>query len=207
MPSVSEMVHFYWYCATVARLVDFPETTATRAVLQFAVRRATVVLTGSTGVPFASVKAMQQRQANGGVWEGCGLRKEHAIPVALVCNGIIAKLAEEHSGHSLDEAKNRLDAALSELAALAGKSDVFKDFPDDPRVALVVETIRASTAIAWLTEQEDIKLRKKLPDGGSLIKRMPPDWDGRDPLARYRCCGIEVRPINDWEPIPKTGSE
>lgn len=206
MPSVSEMVHFYWYCATAAMLVDLPKNTATRAVLHFAVRRATLVLTGRAGVPYASVKAMEQRRANGGVWEGCGLRKEHAIPVALVCNGIITKLAAEQSTHLLDEAKHQLDAELRELAVMAGKPDAFMEFPDDPRIALVVETIRAATAIAWLTDKEDIKLREKLPDGGSLIKRMPPNWDGKDPLARYRYCGIEVRPINDREPGPKPGS-
>jgi len=93
----------------------------------------------------------------------------------------------------LAEAKERLD---EEMAAVIAKPGALDGFPGNPRIALVVKIIRASTALAWLTEKEDELLKARLADGsGSLIKRMPPDWDGKDPLARYRFCKIDVRPI------------
>jgi len=188
------MVHFYWYCATVAQLIEhLPRTTATRTVLLFAVRRATDTLTGKNGIPYASVEALKVCEANGGIWEGCGLRKEHAIPVTHICDEIVAAISAPYSAKSLAEAKRRLDA---EMVAAATKSGALDGFPGNPRIALVVEIIRASTALAWLTVKEDDLLKARLADGsGSLIKRMPPDWDGRDPLARYRFCKIDVRPI------------
>lgn len=194
MSTASEMVHFYWYCATIAQLIEhMPGTTATRAVLLFAVRRATDTLTGKNGVPYASVEALKVCVTNGGTWEGCGLRKEHAIPVTCIRDEIVAALSTPYSAESLAEAKERLD---EEMAAVIAKPGALDGFPGNPRIALVVKIIRASTALAWLTEKEDELLKARLADGsGSLIKRMPPDWDGKDPLARYRFCKIDVRPI------------
>lgn len=194
MSKASEMVHFYWYCATVAQLIEhIPGTTATRAVLLFAVRRATDTLTGKKGVPYASVEALKVCEENGGVWEGCGLRKEHAIPVTHIRDEIVAAMSTPHSAESLAESKQRLDA---EMAAVAAKPGAFNGFPSNPCIALVVDIIRSSTTLAWLTEKEDDLLKARLADGsGSLVKRMPPDWDGKDPLARYRFCRIDVRPI------------
>jgi hypothetical protein len=194
MPSPSELANFYWYCAAATQLIEqLPGNAATRSVIRHAVRNATKALTGGNGVPYASEAALRLRADNGDSWKGCGLVQEHAIPVGHIHNELVASLASPPSGTTLAEARQRLD---SEMAAIPFKPGAIEDFPRNPHIAIVVNIIRASTTMAWLTKEEDERLKKRLSDGSrSLNQRMPPGWDGRDPLARYSFCEIEVHPI------------
>ena len=56
-----------------------------------------------------------------------------------------------------------------------------------PDALLIAKVIKESTILAWIHQEDDMKLRT-----GGYAKRMPEDWDGQDPLARYRAAGIEV---------------
>lgn len=194
MPTAAELANFYWYCAAATQLIEqLPGNAATRSVSRHAVRNATNALTGSKGVPFASVAARKVCEANGGTWEGCGLRREHAIPVSHIHRELVAAIEAPRPDLALAEVRRRLD---SEMAAIPVRSGAFAGFPGNPRIAIVVDIIRASTSLAWLTEKEDDLLKARLGDGsGSLNQRMPPGWDGKDSLARYRFCNIEVHPI------------
>lgn len=194
MPTPSELANFYWHCAAVTQLIEqLPRNAATGRISLYALRSATVALTGKSGVPYASLAAQKMCAANGGRWEGCGLVREHAIPVAHIYHELVAALSMKRSAAERADAKRRLAAELSEVPTKVG---AFVGFPINPSVALVVDIIRASTALAWLTIDEDALLKDKLGDGStSLNQRMPSCWDGRDPLARYRFCKIEVHPI------------
>ncbi|HFL2038784.1 TPA: hypothetical protein ACXIGC_000146 [Stenotrophomonas maltophilia] len=194
MPTPAELANFYWYCAAAAQLIEqLPGNAATRSVSRHAVRNATNALTGNKGVPYASVAARKVCMANGGSWERCGLRREHAIPVGHIHRELVAAIWAPRSDLALAEARGRLD---EEMAATPVKSGAFAGFPSNPRIAIVVDIIRASTALAWLTEEEDDLLKARLGDGSwSLNQRMPPGWDGKDPLARYRFCKIDVLEI------------
>ncbi|SEK16238.1 hypothetical protein SAMN05444746_12422 [Variovorax sp. OK212] len=44
--------------------------------------------------------------------------------------------------------------------------------------------------MALVTKDEDQKLTEF-----RLRKSMPSDWDGKDPLARYKAIGIDVLPV------------
>lgn len=194
MPTAAELANFYWSCAVATQLIEqLPHIEATNSVSRFAVRHATDALTGKKGVPFASVAASKECEANGGRWEGCGLRKEHAIPVSHIHGELVKAISAPLSAETLAEAKRRLDV---EMAAAPIKLDALAGFPSNPRIAITVEIVRALTAIAWLTKKEDGLLKARLSDGSdSLNQRMPPGWDGKDLLARYRYCNIEVHPI------------
>jgi hypothetical protein len=194
MPKPSELIHFYWYCATATQLIEnLPRTTATNAVSLYAVRRATETFTGKNGVPYASARARKACADNGGKWEGCGLVREHAIPVSHIHRGLEDALSVKRSEETLAEARRRLEA---ELMAIPAKAGTFQGYPANPQIAFVVDIIRASTTLAWLTVDEDNLLNERLGDGSKSLKmRMPPNWDGRDPLARYRFCEIEVQPV------------
>lgn len=194
MPTSSELVNFYWHCAAAAQLIEqLPRNAATGRISRFAVRSATEALTGKNGIPYASVAAHRAFAANGGRWEGCGLIREHAIPIGHVYRELVAALSVQRSDADLADAKRRLDA---ELAGVSAKAGALAGFPGNPRVAFVVDIIRTSTTLAWLSGEEDALLKKRLGDGSkSLNQRMPPHWDGKDHLARYRFCEIEVLPI------------
>ena len=170
-----------------------PPKTAPKSDTRFAIRKATEALTGRNGVAYASVAARQARALNGDRWEGCGLVREHAIPVGHICQQVVGALETKRTGASLARARQRLDAEMTKLPVKAGD---FDGFPDDPHIAFVAAVIRASTVMAWLTTKEDDLLKAKLGDGSeSLNKLMPPGWDGVDPLARYRYCQIDVQPV------------
>lgn len=139
--------------------------------------------------------AQEARALNGGRWEGCGLVREHAIPVGHIYREIVGALSKERSVSDLAAGKQRLNAEMMEIPA---KHGAFSGFPDNTHIAIVVEVIRAATTMAWLTKQEDQLLNKRLDNkSDSLNKRMPPGWDGVDPLDRYRYCGIVVHPITE----------
>ena len=121
--------------------------------------------------------------------------REHAIPVGHIYGELVEAIRMERTQAELQDAKRRLDA---EMAAVHAKAGAFSGFPSNARIAFVVDIIRAATTLAWLTQDEDKLLNKKLGDGSASLKnRMPPGWDGKDPLARYDFCGIKVFPTID----------
>jgi hypothetical protein len=196
MPKASELVNFYWHCAVVTQLIQqFPPNPATKSDMRWAIRKATEALTGTNGVPYASLAAQEARALNGGRWEGCGLVREHAIPVGHIYREIVGALSKERSASDLAAGKQRLDAAMMEIPAKRG---AFLEFPDNACIAIVVDVIRSATTMAWLTKQEDQLLNKRVDNKSeSVNKRMPPGWDGVDPLDRYKYCGILVYPITN----------
>lgn len=60
------------------------------------------------------------------------------------------------------------------------------DFPDPLKVKKILSR---HCTIAIITKEEDSLLNKN-----GLGNRMPQDWDGRDPLARYKKVGIQLVP-------------
>lgn len=194
MPKPSELVNFYWHCAVVTQLIQqFPPNSATKSDTRWAIRKATESLTGKNGVPYASLAAQEARALNAGRWEGCGLVREHAIPVGHIYREIVGALSKEWSETDLAAGKLRLDAEMKRIPARHG---AFSGFPDNACIAIVADVIRAATTMAWLTQQEDQLLKERVDNSSeSLNKRMPPGWDGVDALARYRHCGIKVHPL------------
>ncbi len=57
----------------------------------------------------------------------------------------------------------------------------------DVTVDSVEATLRKFSTIVLITKEEDDRLRK-----AGYGHKMPEDWDGIDPLARYRAAGIEL---------------
>lgn len=189
----SERANFYWYCAAAAQLIEqMPANAATSSCSRHALRNATNAITGRKGVSYASVAAKRAMRKNGGVWTGCGLVKEHAIPVGHIHELVTAAVRKRRSERAMATAQRRLDRDMAESGLDAR---LFDAFPRNPRIWFVVEIVRASTAMAWLTAKEDGRIRAAQVGGSArLVQRMPQDWDGKDPFARYRACGIEVQP-------------
>ncbi|KZC41041.1 hypothetical protein RHOFW510R12_14795 [Rhodanobacter sp. FW510-R12] len=63
-----------------------------------------------------------------------------------------------------------------------------------PSVEELAERVKFCRATAVISTEEDQALRK-----AGLVKCMPDDWDGVNPLARYEKVGIIVRPIRESE--------
>ncbi|WP_143072614.1 MULTISPECIES: hypothetical protein [unclassified Variovorax] len=57
-------------------------------------------------------------------------------------------------------------------------------------VDVLVKLAYEHSAMALVTKDEDQKLTEF-----RLRKSMPSDWDGKDPLARYKAIGIDVLPV------------
>lgn len=68
-----------------------------------------------------------------------------------------------------------LQAQLMEMAA--------------PSTDAVKEVLVRDLTVCIITSEEEALL-----NAARLGSRMPPNWDGRDPLARYHTVGIEVEP-------------
>ena len=59
----------------------------------------------------------------------------------------------------------------------------------DPSTDAVKEVLVRDLTVCIITSEEEALL-----NAARLGSRMPPNWDGRDPLARYHTVGIEVEP-------------
>jgi len=190
----SELANFYWYCAALTQVIEqLPGNAATRSVSRHALRNATHAIAGREGIRYATAAAFAAMEANGGVWERCGLLKEHTIPIGHIHQLLIDAIGAARSEAELQAASRRL---ADDMAADGLDTKSLSEFPSNPRIAFVADIIKSSTMMAWLTKPEEQRLRDAKSKGlGDLHRRMPPKWDGRDPFARYRACEIEVLPV------------
>jgi hypothetical protein len=188
----SEITNFFWHCLVAARMTDeFKDTTVTKSYRLHAVRKATDCWAGRNGVQYASDAAIAEN-ARSGHWEGCGLTKEHVIPVSvvrkLVHEGLTAPIASEGAVEPLILSDDETQGLTPEVVAL---------FHQHPRAWVVARIIRNWTLHAWITVKEDERFDDKSKhDGISIRQRMPKGWKiGQDRFARYHACGIKVSPI------------
>lgn len=65
----------------------------------------------------------------------------------------------------------------------------------------VLETLSQFYVSVILSEDEHVVVLKNL----GLESDMPPDWDGKEPFARYRVAGIEVLPLKSNNTIEPAG--
>ena len=125
---------------------------------------------------------------------------KHAVRVVL--RSAVNKSCPDYKGN--DDKKNVRFASAAALAAREQGQPVVADHSvplsllweqiyggelketDD-----LVNLVKKFSMMALITREEDSLLRTH-----GLTKRMPKDWDGVDPLARYAAAGITVAPIN-----------
>lgn len=171
----TEANYFRWHCAVAAMLIDaLPANAATSAHTRHAIRMATVTAVGEKGVLHASKQAREIKEASGKAWNKCGLVKEHVIPVSLIHERVVEALKR----------------------SAVGPDQGGQSFPDNPRARQVAKIVEEMTLLAWISKDEEARLRDKTRDAGkSLHKRMPTGWDGKEKFARYIACGIEYSKI------------
>jgi len=56
----------------------------------------------------------------------------------------------------------------------------------------VADVLEKKCVVALITTEEDRKL-----NAAGLSSKMPENWDGLDPLARYKAVGIDLVPGNE----------
>jgi hypothetical protein len=169
----TEAQHFLWHCAVAAMLIDtLPANAATSSHSRNAIRLATVTAVGKNGVLHASKDAKAIKASSGKAWDKSGLVKEHVIPVSLIHERVVEALKRTPAGPGA------------------------QSFPDNPRARQVAKIVEELTLLAWISKDEEARLRDKTRDAGkSLHKRMPTGWDGQEKFARYIACEIEYSAI------------
>lgn len=192
--TTSELNLFYWHCEVAANIIGtMPGNAATRSVSRHALRMGTLNLASKNGVFHASESARNQRDASGKPWSKAELIREHAVPISIIHRRVVDEVQLPRTEAALAQARSALE---SNLLATGFSPSKVAEFPRNPRTWYVVHVLRRLTHLAWVTRDDDQLLRAKPAAGPlSLHKHMPPDWDGNDPFARYRACGILVAPI------------
>lgn len=185
-----ELRNFFWHCHVAAKLIDeLPVNPATRAHVGHAIRKATVCWDGRDGVGFASTAALKEQRVAGVHWDRCGLIREHVIPVAVVTRLLRTAL----------EATRGCESPSLQLSAddHAGfPSDVIAQFKDNPRAWQVARLVRQWTLQAWITPNDEERLRDHDKNGCNLTQSMPPYWTPEQSrFARYDHCGLRLEPI------------
>jgi hypothetical protein len=190
-----ELKLFYWYCHVATQIIGaFPSNEATRAVSLHAVRMATLNFAGKNGILLASEDARRIKEESEKAWSKCGLVREHAVPISVIHHRVVAAVRAPMTQIEKAAAAAQLKADMLKHGMDRSMVD---EFPRNPPAWHVVQVVRELTHLCWVSSGDDSRLRAKPLDGGrSLHKAMPKDWDGIDPLARYRKCGIEVAPIS-----------
>ena len=189
-----ELEYFYWYCAVAEQVIStLPANPATRSSSRHAVRMATLALAGKNGIGYASDDARRAQASMGTDWYRCRLVREHAIPVSVIHERVVHALAHPLAADEEAAAIERLRADMAAAGLDRQKIDAFNI---KPRTWLVVCQVRSLTCLAWVTKQDETLLKTTVAKGSkSLHKTMPASWDGVDPLARYRACGLNVTPL------------
>ena len=182
--TASEAKNFYWHCQVAATVAKLHKNPATKANLRHALRLATLTVAGKNGIYLASRKAYSEKHLCGMDWSACGLVKEHVIPISLLY-GLVRRELDNPAPRRWE---NYLDVPVDQNRALWNiPLDWANTSEAVPDALLIAKVIKESTILAWIHQEDDMKLRT-----GGYAKRMPEDWDGQDPLARYRAAGIEV---------------
>jgi hypothetical protein len=189
-----ELKLFYWYCHVAAQIIGaLPSNEATRAVSLHAVRMATLNFAGKNGILMASVDARRIKEECGKAWSKCGLLREHAVPISVIHQRVVAVVHKPMTDIETVDAAAQLEADMLKCGM---ERQTIDEFPRSPAAWQVVRVVRELTHLCWVSRRDDSLLRAKpVDDGRSLHKTMPKDWNGVEPLARYRMCGIEVIPI------------
>ncbi|ALN88594.1 hypothetical protein LC55x_5348 [Lysobacter capsici] len=132
---------------------------------------------------------MKAKHAAGVLWDQCGLIKEHVIPVAVITGRVRAEL-ETLRGRDLPAPQP--SAEDRELFP----AEVLALFVGHPRAWQVAQLVREWTLKAWITPEEDERLRDRARNGCDLSKAMPLGWSSaQSRFARYDQCALRVEPI------------
>jgi len=189
----SELRNFYWSCHVAALVIKtLPANAMTKSNSRHAVRNATLALVGRNGIRFASAHARQIQAELGRPFEECSLVREHAVPISELHRRVVDVVRQPLTDAEAAAALARMDA---EMVREGLDAATIAEFPRNPHAALVADVVRQWTHIAWVSAEDDRKLKARQGSEKSLNQRMPTDWDGVDPFARYRACGLGVEPI------------
>lgn len=192
--TLKELQHFYWYCHIAAEVIaTLPSNEATRAVSRNAVRMATLNVVGRKGIGIASDDAHRIKQETGKDWYKCGLIREHAVPVSEIHRRVVSEISRPMTP---EQAVIATGALKTDMAASGLDRTAIDAFPANPAAWAAVRIIRALAHICWVSAEDDRNLGGARTDGSvNLRKSMPGNWDGEDPLARYKHADINVSPI------------
>ncbi|WP_155953102.1 hypothetical protein [Pseudoxanthomonas suwonensis] len=180
-----EAFYFYWHCTTAALLIEKLEhNTATNSHIRHAIRMASETARGKLGVQYASRDALARKPVDSSRWSGLDLVREHVVPVSVISKRVMDAHGDrltytwrELLGHLTQEDMNNWQIL---------DSDYFLDRSADFS-AVVAAIVRQWTVLAWVTKEEDKRLRK-----AGLTKSMPIGSEGKEQLSRYKACGIEL---------------
>jgi len=183
----AEANYFYWHCKTAALLIEHMEqlNTATLSHIQRAIRMASETAVGKYGVQYASQNAIQQKPQTTKHWSGLGFVREHIVPVSVIAKRV---MDDRESGIQYSW-RERLDGLTQD--DLQNWNVIDSDYFHDqyaPLSAIIATIVRRSAKLAWITKDEDRKLKRM-----GLTKVMPPN--SNDDLARYTFCDIELVPL------------
>jgi hypothetical protein len=183
-----EATYFYWHCKTAALLIEQLEerNAATSSHIQRAIRMASETAVGKHGVQWASHCANQKKPSSRKDWSGLGLTREHVVPVSVIARRVMEahESGIEYSWRQIMDDLHQVD--LENWRVI--DSDHFLSGPA-PLSAMIASIVRKSAVLAWITKDEDRRLKKK-----GLTKQMPPDHQNDD-LARYKFCEIQLVPL------------
>lgn len=185
--SEAEATYFYWHCKTAGLLIEQLEefNTATLSHVHRAIRMATETAVGKHGVQYASRAAFELKPPSKKGWAGLGFVREHVVPVSVIARRI---MQTHRSG--TEYAWRELLGSLTQDDLQNWRVIDSDDFHDQraPLSAVVAALVRRSAKLAWITKDEDRRLKQK-----GLTKVMPPNCD--DDLGRYAFCEIELVPL------------
>lgn len=188
---IAEPEYFMWHCEVAALVLgSLPGNPATKHHVRSALRQATLAATGRSGIAYASHGAKAAKDARGEDWGRCGLVREHVVPVGQIHDQVMKALASPVIHHTTGEGPPGLlspDALPGRLRH--GDSLLVLG---NPRAWQIAEIVRKWTVMAWISKDEDTRLREM-----KLHDRMPAGWDGCDLFARYKACGLEWTKIEE----------
>lgn len=185
-----EAEYFYWHCTIAALLIESlaERNRATLSHVQRAIRMASETAVGKAGVQYASEMAHRQKPATKKHWSGLGLTREHVVPVSVIVNRVLDTY-DSGTAYSWRELVHDRLAPEDLQHWKVVDSDYFLDGAA-PFSAVIANVVRRSAILAWITKDEDKRLKSE-----GLTKSMPRSC-GEDDLARYKACKISIVPLH-----------
>jgi len=184
-----EAEYFFWHCTTAALLIESlkDRNRATLSHIHHAIRMASETAVGKAGVQYASEMAHKQKPATKKHWSGLGFTREHVVPVSVIVKRVMDLYDSGVSSSWRGLVFDRLTHDdLQHWNVM--DSDFFLDRAA-PLSAEIANLVRRSAILAWITKDEDRRLKRE-----GLTKAMPAGY-GEDDLARYKACQISVVPL------------